>query len=74
MDTPFFHSLIEGVEKESRIAGLEMIICNLNVGDSDYDDRLGEIIISDSSCGILLLATELDNKDMSVSNPLWALW
>ena len=62
-DTPFFHSLIEGVEKESRIAGLDTIICNLNVGDSDYDDRLGEIL-SDSSCGILLLATELDNKDM----------
>ena len=62
-DTPFFHNLIEGVEKESRIAGLDTIICNLNTDDSDYDERLSEIL-SDSSCGILALATELNNQEM----------
>ena len=62
-DTPFFHSLIEGVEKESRIAGLDTVICNLNTKDSDYDERLNEIL-SDGNSGILVLATELNNQDM----------
>ena len=31
-DTPFFSALIEGVEAESRSAGYETTICNLNQG------------------------------------------
>lgn len=62
-DTPFFTSLIEGVENESQKAGMDTLIYNLWLNDANYDERLHEIL-SDSNCGILVLATELEDEDI----------
>lgn len=61
-DTPFFSALIEGVETESRLGEYETVLCNLNRRSPDYEDRL-EQILTDPTSGILLLATELDEKE-----------
>lgn len=64
-DTPFFSSLIEGVETESRRSGLEMTITNLNKNNSEYEGLLRSIL-NDTTCAILLLATELTEEDAKV--------
>lgn len=61
-DTPFFSALIEGVEMESRRGDFETVICNLNRSAPDYEERLNQIL-TDPTSGILLLATELDEKE-----------
>ncbi|MBC8570427.1 LacI family DNA-binding transcriptional regulator [Zongyangia hominis] len=62
-DTPFFSSLIEGVEQGSRNAGYDTIICNLSAQSDDFDERL-EQVLTDPGSGILLLATELSGEDV----------
>ncbi|WP_069999821.1 LacI family DNA-binding transcriptional regulator [Cellulosilyticum sp. I15G10I2] len=64
-DTPFFSSLIEGVEMESRASGYKTIICNLDKGSEEFEHLL-EQILNDSTSGILLLATELNEEDVKV--------
>jgi len=64
-DTPFFSSLIEGVERGGRACGYETAICNL-VRDSSEFDQLLEQILNDHTSGILLLGTELAEEDMEV--------
>ncbi len=62
-DTPFFSSLIEGVEMESRKCGYRTIIHNLDQSSEEYEGILEEIL-NDASSGILLLATELNEEDV----------
>lgn len=64
-DTPFFTSLIEGVELESRISGYKTVIRNLDKGSDEFEHTL-EQILNDSASGILLLATELNEEDVKV--------
>ncbi|MDF2614618.1 MAG: transcriptional regulator, LacI family [Clostridia bacterium] len=64
-DTPFFSSLIEGVEMESRASGYKTIICNLDRSSDEFDQLL-EQILNDSTSGILLLATELNEEEVRV--------
>jgi Transcriptional regulators len=61
-DTPFFSSLIEGVERESRANDFETVICNINEQDDDFEQMRSQIL-SDHTSGILLLATELTAED-----------
>ena len=61
-DTPFFASLVEGIETESRAAGYEITICNLTRDDPAYPQRLKEVL-NDNTMAILLLATELTEQD-----------
>ncbi len=61
-DTAFFSAVMEGVEMESRAAGYEMTVCTLNRGASDYDTALFQLL-GDSSCGLILLGTEMLEED-----------
>jgi DNA-binding LacI/PurR family transcriptional regulator len=62
-DTPFFSELIEGIEDESRNAGFDTIICNLDERSDDFHYRRDQIIQNNNSA-ILLLATEMDEEDV----------
>lgn len=64
-DTPFFSSLIEGIEKECRMQGYEMLISHVNTGDNDYKEILKNIN-NDYSSGLLLLATEMNPEDLEL--------
>ncbi|WP_195283076.1 LacI family DNA-binding transcriptional regulator [Harryflintia acetispora] len=64
-DTPFFSSLIEGVEKESGLHGFETTVCNLDKKSPDFKMRL-EQVLGDHNSGILLLATELGEEDVKL--------
>lgn len=62
-DTPFFSALIEGVENESREAGYEITLLNLDSKQPDYQQQL-QVLLADPSYAILLLATELTEEDI----------
>ena len=64
-DTPFFSSLIEGVEAESRASGYKTEICNLDKSSDEFNQLL-EKILNDASSAILLLATELNEEDVKI--------
>ncbi|HHV31829.1 MAG TPA: LacI family transcriptional regulator [Clostridiales bacterium] len=72
-DTPFFSSLIAGVESESRSSGYETAIFNLDKNSPDYEKNLN-LLMTDSRSAILLLATELSEEEapvfQKVSSPL----
>lgn len=62
-DTPFFSSLIEGIEKQCRAQGFELLISHVNIHEADYNERINSII-NDYSSGIILLATEMTEEDL----------
>lgn len=64
-DTPFFSSLIEGIESACRMYGFQMEICNI-YKSSESDDELLYQILHDQSTAILLLATELLEDDIAI--------
>lgn len=61
-DTPFFSSLISGVENECRACGYETTICHLDRTDENFYKLLDQIL-SDRTAANLVLATELNEKD-----------
>lgn len=64
-DTPFFPALIDGVEKECKNYGLEMIMCYLNQYDKDYEKQVNQLIHDDSTA-VILLGTELMDEDVEI--------
>lgn len=64
-DTPFFSSLIEGIEKECRMQGYEMLISHVNTSYNDYREIIKNIN-NDYSTGLLLLATEMHPEDLEL--------
>lgn len=62
-DTPFFSSLIEGIESESRNAGYETTVLNLYRTAPDFDNLLSGLL-NDPSSAIILLATEMEEEDI----------
>lgn len=62
-DTPFFSSLIEGIEKECRLQGYQMMISHVNLFDRDYRETISNIN-ADLSSGLLILATEMNREDL----------
>lgn len=62
-DTPFFSLMIDGVEKECRNCGLELMVCNLDKRDKDFKEQVNELLNQNSSA-VILLGTELDNEDL----------
>ena len=38
-DSPFFPILLKGVENECRASGYEMVICNVDRNDPDYEEH-----------------------------------
>ena len=64
-ETPFFSELIEGIEKECRLNSINMTISNLHEEDFDFERSLNAIL-EDYSTAIIVLATELEDEDISV--------
>jgi DNA-binding LacI/PurR family transcriptional regulator len=64
-DTPFFSSLIEGIERQSRALGYELLISHINIRDEDYIDLVNSIN-NDNSSGIIILATEMLPEDLEL--------
>ena len=61
-DSPFFSSLMAGVEAESRNLGFDTIFYHLSRDDPEYTARLNELL-NDPSSALLILATELDERE-----------
>lgn len=64
-ETPFFASLIEGIEKECRALGYGMVISHINTNENNYM-RLIDDLSSKYTTGILLLATEMSAEDIEL--------
>jgi DNA-binding LacI/PurR family transcriptional regulator len=61
-DSPFFTTLLEGVENEARRCGYDTTIYNLYRRQADYPQKLQQLL-TDPSSAILLLGTELSEED-----------
>ena len=61
-DTPFFQMMIAGVEEECRSRGMEMVLCNLDRRDANYEEQL-RWVQNDKSSGVILLGTEMLDED-----------
>lgn len=66
-DTPFFASLIEGIERESSDNGFEIAISHISETDIP---KLKESLEPESIKGIILLATEILPENLSILNEL----
>lgn len=64
-DTPFFSLLIDGFEKECGASGYEVVICNLNSQEEDYEEQV-RWMINDTSTAVVLLGTELMEADLEI--------
>ncbi|SIQ42106.1 LacI family DNA-binding transcriptional regulator [Halanaerobium kushneri] len=62
-DTPFFSNLLEGIQKECRDEGYEMMISHLSRNEKNYKEIINNIS-ADSSSGYLILATEMLEEDL----------
>lgn len=61
-DTPFFQMMIAGVEEECRSRGMEMVLCNLDRRDANFEEQL-RWVQNDKSSGVILLGTEMLDED-----------
>ncbi len=61
-ETPFFASLIEGMERECRRADLELRLTHLNLEEPDHGEVL-EMLRSEPAAGLIVLATEMREGD-----------
>jgi DNA-binding LacI/PurR family transcriptional regulator len=64
-DTPFFSLMIDGLEKECSACGYELVICNLDQRNSDYEEQV-RWILSDASSAVIVLGTELLDEDWEI--------
>lgn len=68
-DTAFFAQLMEGIEKESKKKGYELLVSNINYKNENRNSII-DSIKADNVEGILVLGTELDNDDISILKEL----
>ena len=65
-DGSTFHpEVIEGVEQAAKENGLNTLFVRLDWNDPDYEEQVGELSI-DVSCGVILLATEMQQEDFAL--------
>lgn len=64
-DTPFFTSLIEGIEKECRQHGFEVMITHISHNEKAEKDIM-ETINKDNTAGVLILATEMGKSELEL--------
>lgn len=64
-NTPFFPALIEGFEQECRKCGYEMVMCNVDQREEDYQERV-ELLLNEVGSAIVVLATEMTDGDLEV--------
>lgn len=62
-DTPFFSALIEGIERECRAEGFEILFSHILHNEHSNED-VNEIVKQEQVAGVLLLATEMDETDL----------
>lgn len=53
-DTPFFPTLISGFEQECRQCGYEMVVCNLDERDGDYEKQVKSLVQDEESASVIL--------------------
>jgi LacI family transcriptional regulator len=68
-DTPFFASLIEGLEKQSRLSGYDLVISHYAAQPSEQAE-LRHVLQTDRSAGVIMLATEMQTDDLEVLTAL----
>lgn len=64
-ETPFFSLLIDGFEKECGVNGYEMVICNLDSRDADYEEQV-KWLLNDTGSAVVLLGTEIMQEDLEI--------
>lgn len=64
-DTPFFSLMLTGIEQECRESGMDMVMCNLDMRDSGYEDQVRNLL-SDQSAAIVMLGTEMIAEDIQL--------
>lgn len=64
-NSPFHPTVIEGVEEAAKEIGLETRYILLNRASPDYDVQVKQLL-SDPHCGVILLATEMQEEDFPV--------
>lgn len=64
-DTPFFPSLINGFEQECRHFGYEMVICNVDQRDADYEKQV-HTLLTEVGSAVVVLATEMLDGDLEI--------
>lgn len=62
-DTPFFSALINGFETECRKYGYEMVICNVDRRNEDYEKQL-QTLLHEMGSAVVVLATEMQDEDL----------
>ncbi|MDR1106848.1 MAG: LacI family DNA-binding transcriptional regulator [Treponema sp.] len=62
-NTPLIAALMDGVESEGHINGLDTIIFHIKQGEKDFQSKLDKLVLERNS-GLILLATELEWLDM----------
>lgn len=62
-ETPLISELIDGIVGEARENGLDTILFNIQENEDDYTEKF-DSLFHDRNSGIILLATELDEKDL----------
>jgi Transcriptional regulators len=62
-DTPFFSGLIEGIERECRAEGFEVLVSHIIYSEHN-DEDVREIVKQEQIAGVLLLATEMNEVDL----------
>lgn len=61
-DTPFFTSLMEGIERGCRTNNCKMQVYNINVSEGDVRPKT-EQLLSEKNAGIIVMATEMSAED-----------
>ncbi len=63
IDESFFHpAVIEGVERQAKLMGYEMVFCYVDISDPDYQEQLSDIL-TDMQGAVILLGTEMLEED-----------
>lgn len=61
-DSPFFSALADGVEAECRNLGVDCVLCHIERDSPTYEEEMSALL-NDVSCGLLVLATEMDGAE-----------
>lgn len=64
-DTPFFPTLVSGFEQECRSRGYEMVVCNVDQREEDYEAQV-KSLVNDVSSASVILATEMGEEDLEL--------
>jgi len=68
-DTPFFAALIEGIEKQCRLQGHELLVSHIHLPETDRADLL-QRFSTDHAAGVIILATEMLPEDLALLSHL----